>query len=53
MPLVVAMSVKGKEIGRSIVASVPISVVDLYDIFISEEQSTPSTSSMLPLQCSG
>jgi hypothetical protein len=53
MPCIVAMSVKSKEIGRSIVVSVPISVVDLYDIFISEKQSTPSTSSMLPLQCSG
>ena len=50
MPFVVTMSVKSKEIARSIVSSVPISVVDLDDVLIGKEQSTPSTSSRLPLQ---
>ena len=53
MPLVVAMSMKRKEIARNIIVSVPISVVDLYHILICEKQSTPSAPSVLPLQCLG
>jgi len=53
MPFVMAMSMKSKEIGRSIVVSVSIPMVDLYDVFICKEQSTPSTPSVLPLQCFG
>ena len=53
MPLVVAVSMKSREVARNIVVSVPISVVDLYNILIREEQSTPSAPSVLPLQCLG
>jgi hypothetical protein len=53
MPFVVAMSVECKEITRSIVSSVPISMVDLYYILIGKEPSTPSAPSILPLQCFG
>ncbi len=53
MPLVVAMSMKSREIARNSIVSVPISVVDLYHILICKEQSTPSAPSVLPLQCLG
>ena len=57
MSFIVTMSMKSEEVVRSVVSSVPISVVDLYHIFICEKQSTPSAPSILPLQrfgqCSG
>jgi hypothetical protein len=53
MSFIVTMSMKSEEIARSIVSSVPISVVDLHNVLICKEQSTPSTPAVLPLQCFG
>jgi len=50
MSFIVTMSMKSEEVVRSVVSSVPISVVDLYHIFICKKQSTPSAPSILPLQ---